>query len=138
MVSVLLNYSRLTHPAQNAQLGHGLCRLLKSLSHTKPHLASAKKVLDRLVSLADSKVHPIVLLEYFPYKKILSIPNGTCAFQRPEFSHGVAVVTWKDNTPENLALARSIARDLASIVAAGQLEYLGQVDQGYGNYGTLV
>ena len=46
-------------------------------------------------------------------------------------------MTWKNNTPENLVLARSIARDLASIVATGQLEYLGQVKQGYGNYGTL-
>ena len=94
-------------------------------------------MLDRLVSLADSEVHPIVLLEYFPFKKVFSIPNGTCAFQRPEFNHGVAVMTWKNNTPENLVLARSIARDLASIVATGQLEYLGQVKQGYGNYGTL-
>ena len=46
--------------------------------------------------------------------------------------------TWKDNTPENLALARSIGRDLASIIATGQQEYLGQVEQGYGNYGALV
>jgi hypothetical protein len=48
------------------------------------------------------------------------------------------MLTWKNNTPENLVLARSIARDLASIVAIGQQEYLGQVEQGYGNYGTLV
>jgi len=120
--------------SQNKELAHGQCRVLKSLSHTKPHLPSAKKVLDRLVSLADSEIHPIVLLEYTPFKKIQSIPNGTYAFRRPEFSHGVTVITWKDNTPENLALARSIAGDLASIVAIGQQEYLGQVEQGYGNY----
>ena len=93
-------------------------------------------MLDTLVSLANSEVHPAVLLEYIPFKKILSIPNGTCAFQRPEFNHGVALLTWKDNTPENLVLARSIGRDIASIVAIGQEEYLGQVEQGYGNYGT--
>ena len=125
-------------PAQNKELGHGQCRILKSLAHIKPHLASAKKVLDRLVSLADSEIRPIVLLEYTPIKKILSVPNGTCAFQRAGFCFGIASMTWKNNTPENLALARSIAGDLAGIVGIGQQEYLGQVKQGYGNYGMLV
>jgi hypothetical protein len=91
---------------------------------------------------ADSEMEIIqssVLLEYFPFKKVLSIPNGTCAFLRPESNHGIALLTWKNNTPENLALARSIGRELASIVAAGQQEYLGQVVvQGYGNYGTFL
>ena len=95
-------------------------------------------MLDRLVSLADSEIHPVVALEYTPFKKIQSIPNGTCAFQRPVFNHGVMLLTWKNNTPENLVLARSIARDLASIIAIGQQEYHSQVEQGYGNYGTLV
>jgi len=43
-------------------------------------------------------------------------------------------MTWKNNTLENLKLARSIARELASIVALGQQKYIGQVEQGYGNY----
>ena len=95
-------------------------------------------MLDKLVSLADSEIQIIVLLEYFPFKKIQSIPNGTCAFQRPKFNNAVALLTWENNTPENLVLARSIAREFASIIAIGQQEYLGQVEQGYGNYGTLV
>jgi hypothetical protein len=45
-------------------------------------------------------------------------------------------MTWKNNTLENLELARNIARELASIVAIGQQKYIGQVEQGYGNYGT--
>jgi hypothetical protein len=88
--------------------------------------------------LAESEVHPVVFFEYFPFKKIQSVPNGTCAFQRPEFNHGIVLSTWKNNTPENLTLARSIGRDIASIVAIGQQEYIGQDVQGYGNYGTLV
>ena len=124
--------------AQNADLGRGQCRLLKALSHIKPHFPSAKKVLDTVASLANSEVHPIVLLEYTPFKKIQSIPNGTCAFERSDFNHGITLMTWKNDTPENLVLARSIGRELANIVAIGQREYLGQVEQGYGNYGTLV
>jgi hypothetical protein len=54
-------------------------RLLKGISHIKPHLASAKKLADKLISLADSEIETIVLLEYVPFK-IQSIPNGTCEF----------------------------------------------------------
>ena len=47
-------------------------------------------------------------------------------------------MTWKNNTPENLALARGLGREFASIIADGQREYLGEVEQGYGNYGTSI
>ena len=66
-----------------------------------------------------------------------SIPNGTCAFRRSK-CNGAVFLSWKNNTPENLQLARSIAREFASIVATGQQEYLDEVAQEYGNYGTLV
>ena len=95
-------------------------------------------MLDRIVSLANSGIEPVIILEFFPFEKVRSVPNGTCAFQRPKFNNGVAVMTWKDNTPENLKLARSIARELAGIIAIGQQKYIGQVKQGYGNYGTQV
>jgi len=120
--------------SQNQMLGHGQGRLIKALSHIKPHLSSSKNVLDRLVSLAGGEIQPVVILEFTPSKKIHSIPNGTCAFLRPMFAHGIGLMTWKNNTPENLALARSIARELANIIATGQQEFLGQVQQGYGNY----
>ena len=126
-------------PLQNAKLHHGQGRLVKDLTHTKPDLSSIKAVLDRLVSLASSEIQPVVIFEFYSLKKIQSIPNGsTCAFQRPKFNSGVVVMTWKNNTPENLKLARSIARELGSIVAIGQQKYIGHIEQGYGNYGTWV
>jgi hypothetical protein len=128
----------LTLPLQSEHLGHGLGRLIKDLVLVKPHLPSAKKVLDRLVSLADSEIHPVVFLEFIPFNKVRSIPNGTSAFQRPKFNNGIALMTWKNNTPENLALARGLSQEFASIIADGQREYLGEVGQGYGNYGTSI
>ena len=97
-------------------------------------------MLDRLVSFAGSgsEVHAALQLEYWPFKKIQSVPNGTCAFRRYKFNHGVIFLTWKNNTAENLALAQSIGPELANIIAIGQQEYIGRVEQGYGNYGTLV
>jgi hypothetical protein len=123
---------------QNAMVEHGQGRLIKGLSHIKPHLSSYKKVLDRLVSLAGTEIQVAVLFEFTPHKKIQSIPNGTCAFQRPKFSHGVAFGTWQNITAKNLDFARSVTRELASIVAVGQQEQLGDIKQGYGNYGTWV
>ena len=103
-------------------------------------------MLDKLVSLADSDIQTIVLIEYFSFKKIQSIRNDACAFQRPKFNNAVPLLTWGNNTPENLVLARRIAREFASIIEIGQKEYLnqveqqeyvGQVKQGYSNYGTF-
>ena len=48
------------------------------------------------------------------------------------------MLTWKENRPENVVLARSISKDLANIVAIGQKEHLVQAEKGYGNYGTLI
>lgn len=115
-----------------------MCRLIKGLTQSKPHLPTAKKVFDQLISLADSEIHCGVQLEFWPFEKIRSVPNGTCAFYRPKFNHGVVFVTWKNNTSENLALARRVGRDLASIVATGQEEYIGKAEPGYGNYGMLL
>ena len=117
-------------------VGPGKCRVIKALSHYKPHLPSTKKILARIVSLAGTEIQPVVGIEFTPYKNAPSILNDAYAFQRPQFAHGFVVTTWKTNTPENLALARSVAREIADIVATGQLEQLGQVERGYGNYGT--
>ena len=59
-------------------------------------------------------------------------------FKDPKFNNAVALLTWENITPENLVLARSIARQFASIIAVCQQEYLSQFEQGYGNYGMLV
>src|SRR5271155_6183208 len=48
----------------------------------------------------------------------------------------MASASWKNITAENLEFARSVTRDLVSIVAIGQQEQLGEIKQGYGNYGT--
>ena len=121
---------------QNAMAAHGQGRFIKGLSHIKPHFSSSKKVLDQLVSLAGTEIQAVVILEYIPFKKVQSITNGTCAFQRPKFVYGMASASWKNITAENLEFARSVTRDLVSIVAIGQQEQLGEIKQGYGNYGT--
>jgi hypothetical protein len=120
----------------NASLAHGHGRLMKDLPTIKLDFPLAKRLLDQIVSLAASEVQAAVLVEYFFYKKIQSVPNGTCAFKRPTFNYGVAFLTWKSNTPEKLQLARSIGREFASIVTISQQKYLGagEVLHGFGNY----
>src|SRR5271155_5561703 len=125
---------------QNVMAAHGQGRLIKGLSHIKPHFSSSKKVLDRLVSLEShrNRNSSCRYTRIYPFQEGPEhlMTNGTCAFQRPKFAYGMASASWKNITAENLEFARSVTRDLVSIVAIGQQEQLGEIKQGYGNYGT--
>jgi len=43
-------------------------------------------------------------------------------------------MSWQNNTPENLELAKSLSREFSTIIAVGQQEYMSEAEQGYGNY----
>jgi len=76
------------------------------------------------------------MLEHVSLNKILSVPNGTAAFYRKLAYNMIVLVTWNNNTPENLTTARHITRELNEIFVAGQVEELGHINHGYGNFGT--
>ena len=77
----------------------------------------------------------MMMLEHVSLKRILSIPNGAAAFYRKHALNMVLSVTWSNNTPENLAIARRIIRELNEIFVTGQVEELGHINHGYGNIG---
>lgn len=115
---------------------YGECRLIKGAYQMKPDVPSLKKALDRIASLAQAEHSPMLNIEYFPLKKILSVPNGSCAFVRSGACNVNSLTTWKNDTPQNLATARALAHEMTGIIAAGQKEHF-TVNRGYGNYGTL-
>jgi hypothetical protein len=112
--------------------------MLKGSYFAKDKLEAIRQTFDRLIELTTEEHQPLVMLEHVPLKKILSVPNGTAAFYRKHALNMVAFVTWTDNTPENLAIARQITRELNGIFAAGQVEELGHINQGYGNFGKIL
>lgn len=119
---------------KNHMVQYGEARLIKGAYQMRPDIPSLKLALERIRSLAAEEHSPMVNIEYFPLRKILSVPNGTCAFIRSGACNVNSLTTWKNNTPENLAKARSLARELTGIIAAGQKAHF-TVNRGYGNYG---
>jgi hypothetical protein len=95
-----------------------------------------KETFDRLVELTTEEHQPLVMLEHISLKKVLSVPNGTSAFCRKFALNMIIFVTWNNNTPENLATARRITRELNEIFVAGQVEEFGHANFGYANFGT--
>jgi len=109
---------------------------MKGAFFVKPKLEVFKKALLRIAELNTEERDFLMLFEHIPFKKSLSVLNGTAAFHRTETSNVVIVTSWKNNTPENLADARRITRELNAIIVAGGREELGPANCGYGNYGT--
>ena len=109
---------------------------MKGAFFIKLKLEVIKKALLRIAELNTEERDFLMLFEHIPFKKSLSVPNGTAAFHRTETSNVVIVTSWKNNTPENLAIARRLTRELNAIIVAGGREELGPANCGYGNYGT--
>jgi len=91
--------------------------------------------MERIVTLSDDEHSPVLILEYYHFEKILSVPNGTCAFIRSDAKNVTSITTWNTNTPENLAKARKMATELTDTLAAGQKAHF-KNNRGYGNYGV--
>lgn len=136
LLIILLRSAVFTESVQNALAGFGKGRILKGSYFVKHKLETIKETFDRLVELTTEEHQPMVMLEHVSLKKVLSVPNGKSAFYRKFAFNMLIFVTWKDNTPDNLAIARRITRELNEIFVAGQVEELGQTNLGYGNFGT--
>lgn len=102
----------------------------------KPKVEVIKKALLHIVELKTEEHDFLMIFEFYPRKKMLSVPNGTSAFYRRDASNVVIVATWNNHTAENLAIARRKTKDLMEIIVAAEKDELGLANTGYGNYGT--
>ncbi|PPQ71770.1 hypothetical protein CVT24_006531 [Panaeolus cyanescens] len=118
----------------NAALEHGHPRLMKGAYQVEPHLPSLQKALQRIGELSNEEHTAVIGFEYISLAKINSVQNGDCAHFRTKNANIFIVTTWKHNTPENLAYARQMSREISAIITEGQAKYLGPVNRGYGNY----
>lgn len=87
------------------------------------------------------KAHPhlelTIVMDCFPLEKVLAVrPDEACFSRNPHPSVAVQVA-WGENTPENSALARSMAWDVLSLVMnsnAGNPEVTATHEVGYSNF----
>lgn len=86
---------------------------------------------ERVMQLSESSEHiAVLLMEYFPLHKVNSVPDDATAFRRGLRPNVLAVVYWKDDTPEKSRYARDAAHSISGIIAeASTVEAMG-----YGNY----
>ncbi|TFK32231.1 FAD-binding domain-containing protein, partial [Crucibulum laeve] len=119
---------------QNEHLGHGQCRLIKGVFQIKLHAESIRQAMERMIAHCNDEHNSVLLLEFFSLAKAQSVPNGDCAFVRGPGGNVMSVTTWKNDTAENLAYARTTAREVTGLIATGQEEFLGVSNEGYGNY----
>ena len=113
---------------------HGFNRYHKSLFITSSQQDVTPQLFDHLQKLNDesSDVHYVMFHEYFPGKKVASVPtDATAFFHRAATCHAVCLATWSKNTPEDLQVARQGINELLEISVGSRSTPL---KVGYGNY----
>jgi hypothetical protein len=76
--------------------------------------------------------------EFFPLKKICSVPNDATTFSRSPYGNILQRVRWPENTEENLKYARDTSREIMDIVIKGNVELSDAKNTGYGNYSEFI
>lgn len=119
----------------------GRCVYFKGVSQRKPNIQSIRKAFDRVLHLSERDGFDVfVAFEYFTFSKIDSVPNGNAAYIRnPRAANVVSNINWVHDTPENFKYGMDGARELSSIILAGQTGLTQAQSAGfhYSNYGEF-
>lgn len=125
---------------QNPFAEHGECRYMKGIAQSGPHFPSVQAAHTRVIDVASQnnlQFHISILYEYFPLKKINSVPREETAFRRVTTPSILIGINWKpappdlvDGETENTAAARKIARELVDILQNRE----GKPEFGYPNF----
>ena len=78
-----------------------------------------------------------IILEYFSLGRVRSVPLEATAFRRASTVNVLVGFVWTDNKPENDAIAKRYAHDVAEILGRGQSALTTSESLGYSNYGTF-
>lgn len=153
----LLKTPQLTGNAQNATKYHGQGMYQKGVAHRTPHYPSIQKAYTHLIEAYNqsrsstshgAQFRPAMLFEYFPLKKINSIPRSETAFRRDSTPTVCISFQWDTTASagidlgagerENVNKARGWARGIAEILLAGQADgALSETEKfAYANYGA--
>ncbi|KAG5643862.1 hypothetical protein DXG03_009546 [Asterophora parasitica] len=118
----------------NPILFHGQGIYQKGFAHQKPHYQSTAEAYEKVIDVSTPDFTINLVFEYFPLKKITSVPFGTTAFRR-DATPGVLVLgVWKEDSEANTERARTVASELAQIITSAQRGMTEAQSFGYGNY----
>ncbi|TFK29243.1 FAD binding domain-containing protein [Coprinopsis marcescibilis] len=120
---------------QNPMSEHGKGQYLKGASQKQPEFSSMMQIVNKTAEIAQNNFTPATIYEFFPLRKINSVPVDATAFRRELTPNVLINCTWdgsKDRTEE----ARAIAKDLIDTIVAGQSGLSNSEKFGYTNYGN--
>jgi hypothetical protein len=113
---------------------------MKGVRSTKPRIEVAQQVFKTLIQYTENRpdMNMSCMWEFFPLKKICSVPNDAKAFSRSLYGNILQIVRWPENTEENLKYARDASREIMDIVVKGNVELSDAENTRYGNYGEFI
>jgi hypothetical protein len=121
---------------QSVVLGPGVSNYLKGTALIKARYEPTQQCFTRLLELSEGPEFDIFIgFEYLPLTKVMQAGPDATAYVRRGYPNVINIIRWKDNTPENLEIARTIGQELIGIIAKSNIGAGAAVNLGYGNYG---
>ncbi|KAF9457221.1 hypothetical protein BDZ94DRAFT_1314423 [Collybia nuda] len=120
---------------QNFMTPPGRNIYMKGLAQHKCDWPSFSKAYSRVLDVCkDTEFSGILLIEYFPLTKIISVDKSLTAFRRDPTNNVVAGFMWPNDKEEHTEKARKWTHELIRIIIDGQNGLTGTLSLGYTNY----
>jgi len=120
---------------QNFNVQHGSNYYMKGVYSSGPQIPVTENLVSRLPELsASTGLRLVVVYEFFPTKKYLSVPNNATAYIRESRLNVLLLAVWDPKDTDKLGVVRSATSELARIIVDGEKTRPKAPDAGYGNY----
>jgi len=113
---------------------------MKGVAPRAPHyttIAQAQSLTAEIIKIPTPEGFRIsVGFEYFPLRKVLSVPPSATAFRRDPVPNALIMIVWGNDRKDSIVKAREHADAIAEILVGSQADMTQSV--GYANYSASV
>ena len=129
--------SRISQLKQNDGVAPGSNYYMKSIFVSGPQPDVAEDILSHLDTLTEKhKLRMLFIYEFFPIKKVLSVPTEATAYVRRPRLSTMVLVRWDNDGSDKLADVRLAATELTNLALSAENKVPPAENTGYGNYST--
>ena len=110
---------------------------MKSVFVSGPQPDATEDILSHLDTLTEKhKLRMLFIYEFFPVKKVLSVPTEATAYVRRPRLSTMVLVRWDNDGSDKLADVRLAATELTNLALSAENKVPPAENTGYGNYST--
>ena len=110
---------------------------MKSVFVSGPQPDITEDILSHLDALTEKhKLRMLFIYEFFPIKKVLSVPTEATAYVRRPRLSTMVLVRWDNDGSDKLADVRLAATELTNLALSAENKVPPAENTGYGNYST--